>query len=169
MQYALSYKVWESTIMTGPRLRLPKHIDVDNNDRRWISMIKWSDISWENIGGDGDSIYWLEMKLPLDTDISDGVVVDVQVIKNTLNQIHIDLTEDLRGLGLGTNIYISLIHELGHIYSSKRRRLNPLIDKLIDTLSKRSDIIHVKNDLGDLLVSKHFNMGNQLVDYFKAI
>lgn len=155
--------------MTGPRLRLPKHIDVDNNDRRWISMIKWSDISWENIGGDGDSIYWLEMKLPLDTDISDGVVVDVQVIKNTLNQIHIDLTEDLRGLGLGTNIYISLIHELGHIYSSKRRRLNPLIDKLIDTLSKRSDIIHVKNDLGDLLVSKHFNMGNQLVDYFKAI
>ena len=169
MKQALSYKVWESTIMTGPRLRLPKNIKLDDIDKRWVRMIKWQDITWKTIGGDGDSINWLEMEIPLDTDITDGVVVDVQIIKNTFNQLHIDLAEDLRGLGLGTNIYISLIHQLGHIYSSKRRRMNPIIDVLIKSLSRRSDIIHVQNDLGDLLVSTKYNMGNEIIDYFKRI
>ena len=70
---------------------------------------------------------------------------------------------------LGSNIYISLVHELGHIYSSIGRRTNPLITKLIESLSKRSDIIHVKNSLGDLLVSVDFDMKDELVDYFKNI
>ena len=68
MKLALSYFVWESMITSGTRLRLPKQIKIDDNDKRVVSMIKWSDISWNNIGGDGNSIYWLEMKLPLDTD-----------------------------------------------------------------------------------------------------
>ena len=169
MKLALSYFVWESMITSGTRLRLPKQIKIDDNDKRVVSMIKWSDISWNNIGGDGNSIYWLEMKLPLDTDISDAVVVDVQFIKDTFHQLHINLFEDLRGLGLGTKIYTSLIHQLGHIYSSKRRRLNPIIDILIKSLAKRSDIIHVKNDLGDLLVSKHFDMRDDIIEYFKEI
>ena len=167
--FPLTYKMWESRILTQPRLRLYKDIDLDQRDKEWVSMIKWSDISWEAIGGDGNNIHWLEMNLPLDTDIAEGVVVDLHMINNTFNQLHVSMTEDLRGLGLGTNIYISLINELGHIYSGIGRRTNPLITRLIESLSNRSDIIHVKNSLGDLLVSVDFDMKDELIEYFKNI
>ena len=165
---AKSFKVWES-INVGPRLRLPKQVEVDVSELYWIKELKWDDLEWSEIGGDGDDIIWLDINTVLDTELFDGVVVDIQRINNTFNQIHIDMAEGLRGIGLGTKIYKSLIHYLGHIYSSKRRRNNPIIEEVLKTISKDRNITHVSNDLGDLYVYNDFEFSSDIINYFKEI
>tara|TARA_Y100000389_G_scaffold195186_1_gene226217 strand:+ start:5313 stop:5822 length:510 start_codon:yes stop_codon:yes gene_type:complete len=165
---AKSFEIWES-INIGPRLRLPKQVEVDASELYWIKSLKWRDFRWSEIGGDGDNIIWLDLNTVLDTDLFDGVVVDIQRIHNTFNQIHISMAESLRGIGLGTKIYKSLLHHLGHIYSSKRRGMNPIIYDVLKNISKDKTITHVSNGLGDLYVYNGFEFSSDIIDYFNKI
>ena len=124
------------------------------------------DLDWKEIGSDGSSIIWLEMSIPIDLDISKGVVVDIQLIKDVLYQIHISLAEDLRGIGLGTKIYRSLIDWAGHLYSGKGRRHNPIINKVWDNLKDEYGVTCANNDLGDICISNNNPDKDKLLDLF---
>ena len=109
--HVLKYKVWESTNgMFGSKgMRIPNQIKLIDDEIEIVRNLRWTDLTWSEIGSDGYSMIWLEMSVPIDLNISKGVMVDIQLINNTLYQIHISLAEDLRGIGLGTKIYRSLI------------------------------------------------------------
>lgn len=150
-QYAKSFKVFEESYYT-PGLRYPKQLDLSKEEIDIVKQFKWTDLDWEQIGNDGHNIAWLNLLQPLDFDISDGVVVDIQIIKGTFYQVHISLAEQLRGIGLGTKIYQSLVRWLGHIYSGKGRRSNPIIENIFNVLRKDPKLKCVSNSLGDMCV-----------------
>ena len=149
---ALSYELWES-INGTIGLRIPGQIKVSDEDKEMIHNLKWTDLDWREIGNDGSSIIWLEMKLPIELDITKGVIVDIQLIQETFYQIHISLAEDLRGIGLGTKIYRSIVDWAGHIYSGKGRRHNPIINHVWDNLKSEHGVTCSSNDLGDICIS----------------
>lgn len=166
--YILSYKLWESISFT-PGIRVPEQIELTDDQVDSIKSLNWQDLDWKDIGNDGDSIIWLEISTPLDFDISKGTMVDIQLIGDALYQIHISLAEDLRGKGLGTKIYRSLIEWAGHLYSGKGRRQNPIIDKVWDGLKREEGVSCASNDLGDICVSHNNPDGEELLKYFKSI
>jgi hypothetical protein len=154
----------------NPRLRIPEQIKIDKRELHWIKKIQWRDLVWSEIGGDNESITWLEVDTVLDTDIFKGVIVDVQSVHDSLFQLHIELAESLRGLGLGTKIYLSLINKYGHLYSSKgRRENNPVIANVLDTVANTYNITHVSNAIGDLYILNDFQWKEQLIEYFNNI
>ena len=148
------------------RLRVPDQIEVWKDEKEIIKNLSWMDLDWKEIGSDGSSIIWLEMSIPIDLDISKGVVVDIQLIKDVLYQIHISLAEDLRGIGLGTKIYRSLIDWAGHLYSGKGRRHNPIINKVWDNLKDEYGVTCANNDLGDICISNNNPDKDKLLDLF---
>jgi hypothetical protein len=153
--HVLKYEVWESTNeMFGSRgIRIPNQIKLIDDEIEIVRNLKWRDLDWKEIGNDGNSIIWLEMSLPIDLDISKGVSVDIQLINDKLYQIHISLAEDLRGIGLGTKIYRSIIEWAGHLYSGKGRRHNPIINKVWDKLKTEYGVTCANNELGDICIS----------------
>jgi GNAT superfamily N-acetyltransferase len=167
----LSYRLWESKYKSfgSMGLRIPEHIRISDDDKDIVRRIGWSDLDWNEIGDDGNSIIWLEMKLPIDLDISKGVIVDIQLIQNTFYQIHISLSEDLRGLGLGTKIYRSLVEWAGHLYSGKGRRHNPIINNVWKNLKSEAGVTCSRNDLGDICVSNKNPDKDKLLNRFNSI
>lgn len=169
MKHIKNYKVFESDLLKSIGLRLSKNVDITEEDKKWIRDLKWNDFDWEQVGDNGRNIVWLEAKLPLDIDISKGIMIDVQIIKGTLYQLHIHLAPELRGLGLSPKIFRSLIDWLGHIYSGHGRKQNELIDKIWEKLKNDRDIIFIENELGELFVSAKNPDAKQLIEYFKTI
>ena len=84
-----------------------------------------------------------------------------------LYQVHISLAEDLRGIGLGTKIYRSLVEWAGHLYSGKGRRLNPIIDKVWDRLKLDPRLECESSDFGDICVSPNNSNKERLLSIFK--
>jgi len=150
---ALNWELWESVNFT-PGLRLPAQIHPDLETIEIVKNLKWSDLDWKKIGSDGVSVVWLDLKLPADLGIEEGVIVDIQIINNIFYQIHISLAEDLRGIGLGTKIYRSLIDWAGHLYSGKGRRHNPIINKVWRGLENDPGVICMENDIANICISK---------------
>lgn len=165
---ALCFKIWETLTYT-PGLRLPSQLELSEEEIEIIKNLSWRDLDWDTIGDDGKSVIWLELKLPVELDIKDGVVVDIQLINKSLYQIHIQLAEEIRGIGLGTKIYRSLIEWAGHLYSGRRRRHNPIITKVWDKLKREPGLECASNDLGDICVSKLNPNKDELIKYFKNI
>lgn len=150
----------------SPALRIPEQIDFSNDEIEIIRRLNWRDLDWNQIGDDGNTIVWLECSIPIDLDLSKSVIVDVQIIRDTFYQIHISLSEEIRGIGLGTKVYRSLIDWLGHIYSGKGRRHNPIINKVIERLKSDPGIMCKSNNLGDLCVSRNNPEADQLISSF---
>ena len=149
-------------------IRYPEQMRLSKSDKDWVNKLEWKDLDWEQIGDNGTNIVWLQLKVPLDKNIlRKGVVVDIQIIKETLYQIHITIAEELRGIGLGTKIYRSLIDWLGHLYSGKGRRQNPIINKVWKGLSKEAGVTCANNDLGDICVSDRNPMKLDLLKIFR--
>lgn len=165
MNKALTYELWESFDDLGG-IRYPEQIKVDDHDKSWIRKLNWRDLDWKEIGDNSRNIVWLELNIPLETDLYKGIAVDIQIIKGTFYQIHISLAEDLRGLGLGTKIYRSLVDWLGHIYSGKGRRQNPIIDKVWDKLRNSYGVTCKSNELGDICVSDKNPIKQELLTVF---
>lgn len=151
---AMSFKIWESTNY-NMGMRIPEQVDLDSEELDIIKDLKWTDLYWSEIGNDGGKIIWLEMSIPIDLDISKGIIVDVQIVKSEFYQIHISLAESLRGIGLGTKIYRSLINNLGHLYSDKDRLKNPIISKVWDDLKNDWCVTCDSNDEGEICVSNN--------------
>jgi hypothetical protein len=149
--FALSFKMFEKLGSVG--LRIADQLDVSEEEREILSNLKWQDMDWKDIGNDGNNIVWLSMSQPLDIDISRGIIVDIQIINGTFYQIHINMAEELRGLGLGTKIYRSIVDWAGHLYSGKGRRQNPIIEKVWDSLRNERGVKCAHNDIADICVS----------------
>ena len=121
-----------------PQFRLPSNIDIDENTRKEINEVDWENIEIDDAGNDGQSIVYLNVKLPIEKDVSEAIVLDVQLVGKSephLYQPHINISKDLQGLGLAYKIYKKVISEFGHLYSGAGRRQNPLMDKIWNKLN----------------------------------
>jgi hypothetical protein len=171
MHRALNYKLWESTYgsIGSVGLRIPDQINLSDKDIEDVRNIEWTNLDWEDFGNDGGSIVWLKMTQPFTDEISKGIVVDIQLIQELFYQIHISLAEDLRGIGLGTKIYRSVVDWTGHLYSGKGRRQNPIVNKVWDNLKNEEGVTCASNDLGDICVSDKNPDKDKLLEMFMSI
>lgn len=162
---ALTFSLWESLT---PGLRIPDQIQLTEVELDNIKSIKWEDLDWEDFGNDGNSIVWLRPIAPFNENINKGIIVDIQLISDTFYQIHISLAESLRGIGLGTKIYRSLIDWAGHLYSGKGRRHNPIINNVWNNLKDYDGITCETSDIGDICISNKNPSKDQLLNLFKS-
>lgn len=147
-----------------PSLRLPKDVGVTPKEIEAIKNVNWTDIGIEDHGGAGN-IAHLGITLPFESSITDGIIIDIQIIKDSIYQIHIHMGKELRGLGLGYKIYKALIKDLGHLYSGKGRRLNPHVTMIWDKLKNDPDFDCISNENGDMCMTKNNPTKNDLVDF----
>jgi hypothetical protein len=150
--------------LTVPSFRVPKDIKFSNDEKLALKNVSWEDLKIEDLGGSGN-IAHLGINLPFESAASDAIVVDIQVIKDMIYQIHMHLPEDLRGLGLGYKIYKAVIHDLGHLYSGKGRRLNQMVAKIWDILKNDPDFECVSSELGDLCMVKNHPNKEELTQF----
>lgn len=151
-------KVNEDISSMVPKLRLGKQVSLSPKELEAIKNVNWNDIKIDDLGNDGHSIVHLGISFPFKTNAVDGIVVDIQMLKGDIYQVHISLADALQRLGLGYKIYKALIHDLGHLYSAKRRRLNPTVDKIWDKLSHDSDIeCRIDNDFNLCMIKNNPN------------
>lgn len=75
------------------------------------------------------------------------------------------MNKELQGLGLGYKIYKALIADLGHIYSGKGCRMNPLIGNIWYKLKHDSDIECISNADGDLCMRKDNPNKKELINF----
>ena len=148
---AQSFKLWESNQFGA---RVPEQIDLSDEEREILRDIKWTDLYWSEIGGASETLVWLEMSLPLDLDISKGIAVDIQLVRGGFYQVHISFAERLRGIGLGTKIYRSLVESMGHLYTDRDRLQNQIISKVWDGLKSDYGIEHASDEEGEICISR---------------
>jgi hypothetical protein len=137
-----------------PSMKMVDEIPVDDATREQLKTISWEDIKISDAGNDGSSIVYLDIHLPYG-DFSKGIAINIQLLKDAIYQMHITLAKDLQGLGLGYKIYKALINDLGHLYSGKGRRFNPIVSKVWDKLHKDPDIECYSNENGDICFMKN--------------
>jgi hypothetical protein len=147
-----------------PSFRIPKDVKFSDEEKLAIKNIKWSDLKIDDLGGSG-KIAYLGINIPSVTSATEAIIVDIQVINDMIYQMHIHMPEDLRGLGLGYKIYKAVIHDLGHLYSGKGRRLNPMVTKIWDKLKNDTDFDCVSSELGDLCMLKNHPNKEELTQF----
>ena len=107
-----------------PNLRLPKNIELSSEEKVKISKLSHQDLVINQGDFDGKIVNML-ITLPWKSQVNNGaIIVDIQIINGTLYQIHIQLAESLKSLGLGYKIYLALMNDMGHLYSGKGRLHN---------------------------------------------
>jgi len=166
---ALNFTEFISESIYQPGLRIPDRVEYDPQEIEILKRIRWADLKWREIGDDGHSIVWLECSLPIEIDLSTSVIVDIQLIRDEFYQIHISLSESLRGIGLGMKIYRSLIDWLGHVYSGIGRRQNPVINKVWDKLKQDPTLMCSSNSIADICISKRNPKGKELLSSFRQL
>lgn len=153
-----------SEALNLPSLRLPKNVSISDEELNALKSISWSDIKIDDLGGSGN-VANLSVNFPFKTNANSGIVVDIQILNDTIYQVHIHMIKELQGLGLGYKIYKALIADLGHIYSGKGRRMNPLIGNIWDKLKHDSDIECISNSNGDLCMRKDNPNKKELINF----
>jgi hypothetical protein len=164
---ALKFTEFLSESIYQPGLRIPDHIEFHPQEIEILKRVGWRDMQWKEIGDDGHSIVWLECYIPIDIDISTAVIVDIQLIREEFYQIHISLSESLRGLGLGVKIYRSLIDWLGHVYSGIGRRQNPVVNHIWSKLKMDITLQCSSSSIADICISKKNPKGKELLSRFR--
>lgn len=129
-----------------------------------IESIDWKDIKFVTTGKD-DNLMYLGVILPGDSEPLEGLELTIQVVMNALYQPHISLPEKLRGKGLTVKIYRALVERLGHLYSGKGRRQNPIIDKVWAKLKMDPTVRCAENSLGTACWLPDDELGNSLEDF----
>lgn len=133
----------EISIPGGERLRLPQEPDIDKEVYKELKKIDPEDIELEVGGNDGYSIIYMDVKPKISKDISDSIVLNIQLIgeeEPQLYQPHISIHENIQGLGLATKIYKAVIKEFGHLYSGSGRRQSGIASKIWKKLDSEGDI-----------------------------
>lgn len=149
--------------LTVPSFRLVKDINVTPEDLNILKGINWRNISINDLGGEGNIAY-LDVNVGSKA-INEGIVVDVQVLHDMIYQVHIHLSKQLHGIGLGYKIYKALVNDLGHLYSGKGRRMNPFITNIWEKLKKDPDFESISNNDSDLCMIKNHPDKNELVNF----
>lgn len=134
-----------------PSMRLPKNRTIDSTEIENIRNIKWQDLIITDEGNDGVSKVHMGVNFPWKTDLNNSIVVDIQIINDSIYHPHISISDNMQRLGLGKKIYVALINDLGHLYTSNGRRQNKLVmDKIWDKLGDEPNISCVSNTNGKL-------------------
>jgi hypothetical protein len=110
--------------------------------------LDWNEIKFVKLESEGNLMN-LGVILPGDSVPNPGIVLTLQVIHDYLYQPHITLDESLMRKGLATKIYRALIEKLGHLYSGKGRRQNPVVDKIWAKLKRDNTIDCASSSIGD--------------------
>jgi hypothetical protein len=110
--------------------------------------IDWKGIRFVKLESEGNLMN-LGVILPGDDVPNNGIVLTIQVIQDYLYQPHITLDETLRGKGLATKIYRALVDRLGHLYSGKGRRQNPMVDRVWAKLRMDPTVDCASSSIGD--------------------
>lgn len=129
-----------------------------------IDGIEWKDIKFVTTGKD-DNLMYLGVILPGDSEPLEGLELTIQVVMNVLYQPHISLPEELRGKGLTVKIYRALVERLGHLYSGKGRRQNPMIDRVWAKLKMDPTVRCAENSIGTACWLPDDELGNSLEDF----
>lgn len=132
-----------------------------------IDDIEWKDIKFVTTGKD-DNLMYLGVILPGDSEPLEGLELTIQVVMNALYQPHISLPEELRGKGLTVKIYRALVERLGHLYSGKGRRQNPMIDRVWAKLKMDPTVRCAENSIGTACWLPDDELGNSLEDFLGA-
>jgi hypothetical protein len=74
-------------------LRYPGQIEPDSEILEELRTVNFKDIGWDQIGDNGRNIIWLKPVFTFEADLSDGIVVDIQIVRDIFYQIHIGLAE----------------------------------------------------------------------------
>lgn len=142
--------------------RLPKNISISNEEIDKLKTVDWSTIKVVDLGG-SSNVAHLSVVFPFKTIANKSIVIDIQVIKNTLYQVHIQLPEAIRNIGLGYKIYKALIKDLGHIYSGSGRVLNSNINNIWNKLFTDPTISCKAGGLGKICVDNSVPNRNELL------
>ena len=110
--------------------------------------LDWKGIGFVKLESEGNLMN-LGVILPGDSIPNPGIVLTLQVIHDYLYQPHITLDESLMRKGLATKIYRALIEKLGHLYSGRGRRQNPVVDKIWAKLKRDNTIACASSSIGD--------------------
>ena len=110
--------------------------------------LDWTGIRFVRLESEGNLMN-LGVILPGESVPNPGIVLTLQVIYDYLYQPHITLDEDLRGKGLAVKIYRALVDRLGHLYSGKGRRQNPMVDRVWAKLKMDPTIDCANSSIGD--------------------
>ena len=149
-----------------PTLSLSKDVKISNAEKLQITKLSWTDLIIDQ-KNDSSPIH-LSVNVPWESNISSGIAVDLQIINDSLFQIHISLADDLQGIGLGYKIYKALIMTYGHLYSGKGRRQNGVqVPRIWAKLNSDSEITCVSSDKGDMCVLNNNPDKDALLNLFK--
>jgi len=134
-----------------PSLSLTKNVDLNDSDKNKLINLKYDDIDFEQLST--TSPIKLKVILPWDNDLSEGIALDIQIVKDSLFQIHISLDKNLQNYGLGYKIYKALITQFGHLYSGKGRRHNKSqVPKIWNKLNSEPGISCYSNKNMDICI-----------------
>lgn len=112
-----------------------------------VESLDWRDIKLVSLGKE-HNLMQLGVILPGDTEPVEGLDLTIQVVMDALYQPHITIPENLRRKGLAAKVYRALVERLGHLYSGKGRRQNPMVDKVWAKLQADPGLRCAENSIG---------------------
>jgi hypothetical protein len=131
------------------------------------SQMDWRNIRFVKLGTD-DNLMYLGVILPGEERYSPDIELTIQVIHGFFYQPHITIKERLRKMGLATKIYRALIQKLGHLYSGKGRRLNPVVDSIWAKLKTDPTIDCANSEVGDACWRKGHEDGPTIKEFIEG-
>jgi hypothetical protein len=149
-----------------PTFRAPRPVSVSSEELEAIKNVRASDLKIDEIGTSGN-IFYLKVVFPFQTQASDSIIVDVQVIQGHIYHPHIHLPEQLQGLGLAAKICQAFIYDFGHLYASKGRIHNKDAYKMWDKLRHDSNIECFDGTTGSLCALKNNPDKQDLIKFVK--
>jgi len=164
MKFFIQKRLRES--LNVNQFRVPKNVQLNEKELEHLKNVNWSDLTIDDLGGNGNVAH-LRIGFPFETNASDGIVVDVQVLHDYIYQLHLHLTDNLQRLGLGGKIIKAVAVDLGHIYAGNGRILNDNVNKLLESFKNDPDLIYLKNDIGTLIISKDNPDKNELIEFMR--
>lgn len=150
------YEIGMSEDIDLPNLRLTNDINLSNEEKHKIININPNDLIISQGDFDG-KIANMNIKLPWKSNINNnGIVADIQIIKQHIYQIHLQISNKIRGLGLGFKTYVALINDLGHLYSGNgRMHNNTEIPKIWSKLDNVPEFESYQNSNGRICILKN--------------
>lgn len=134
---------------------------LENSEFNGVNNLDWRDIKFVRLDDEGNLVN-LGVILPGEMVPNPEIKLTLQMIQDVLYQPHIEIGERYQGLGLAFKIYRALIQKLGHLYSGKGRRLNPVIDRVWSKLRLQPDLEGAHSRIGDAVWTLDNQDGEQI-------
>lgn len=141
--------------LTIPKLGISQAIKITPELINKIKNINWNELKIIENGSEGN-IHHFNIEIPnTNKQLTNNLIVDIQIIKDYIYQIHINIPKQIQGYKLGYKIYKKMIYYLGALYSGKGRRQNPIVNKIWDRLKTDNDVECHSNNIADICFSKN--------------